>query len=230
MSQRVSSTISEPPPLTYTASRSRARTNSSQRSSGNQDRCLEQSLAALDNLVIDEKDFWLFETISSPINGDENLVREVELIRRNLFKPLLGSFPCTVWNVFYSKLHAPGWQDSSTDYAQLESRDVIGPFASQKEAESATRAKLLDLESNNGIERKHYSSKQLSRRDVFGIVYDGTNNEDLKWIVDIKTNCDSVVEPVKGVLWDKKKFGPEGKTWMEEKAASMIPSELFMKF
>lgn len=89
-----------------------------------------------------------FDHIESPINGDPNKKRRIELIRKT--KPALAArLPCPVWNVMKAEIateaFAAGPTGPNRDAMPVEDVDIVDSFESEDAAKQAAEHVVREL-------------------------------------------------------------------------------------
>ncbi|CAK1362467.1 unnamed protein product [Cercospora beticola] len=120
----------------------------------------------LNDFVIDEEHFVPFQHISSPINGNPNLVRRVQLIRRTNAQ-IAEKLPCPVWNVVYAQPRLEGPQQVSLGIVPMRTLDILDSFESKNEANAAARQKMSELLVKEG-QARHRSVEMPMPGGTFG--------------------------------------------------------------
>ena len=134
-----------------------------------------------------------FIHISSPINGDPNKTRRIELIRRTNAE-LAARFPCPVWNVVVSEplLTAAGEpQPGAFDGVAMKSVDVHGSYFTKPAAMAAARKVLDDLlRRSPGCTIRDVSSTS-DNTFMHGAII-GPRNRSMEWIVHVRYDSGTV--------------------------------------
>ena len=132
-----------------------------------------------------------FMHISSPIDGDPNRIRRIELIRRTDAE-IAARFPCPVWNVVVSEplLTAAGKPHPGPfDSVAMKSMDVHGSYLTKPAAMAAAQTALEDLLRRSPGCTIHPVSSTLELPT--GAII-GPQNQSMEWIVHVRYDSGTV--------------------------------------
>lgn len=144
----------------------------------------QPGIDTLHDFVIDEDHFIPFEHISSPMNGNPNLVRKVQLIRKKNAQ-IAKKLPCPVWNVVYAQPRLESPQQTSPGIVPMRSSDILDCFESKSEAEAAARQKMSELLTEVGELRHKSVEMPMAGHAFVGAIVEKTTMA-MKWLVEVR--------------------------------------------